>query len=102
MLLTSQVFVVLVELYTLNGERPPQFSGTWQQQYVPCQIVRENLAVIDNLYLYGGLCFECFVSLHARGLPLQTAGRRVLNCIHDHSSFRTGAGSTPGSNHCSQ
>ena len=30
------------------GSEPPPFLGTWYLHYVPCQIVREDVAVVDN------------------------------------------------------
>ena len=75
MLLTSMVFEELIEeLYTLHGERPPQFSIFSHGHSgcaATCQITREGGAIIDLcIVVFGPIAL---VSLHSRS-------RRVCLC----------------------
>ena len=86
---------------------PRQLSGTWYHSCaVRCQIVREDVAIVDTcMVVFGpiGLC-----SLHVRQPVVtltapQTAGRRVPFCIHDYRAFRTAqAALQTAANRCSQ
>ena len=73
-LLTSLVFVELVELYTLHGERPPAIFN-FQARHgrrscaATCQITREDGAIIDICMVVFGSIIALF-SLHARGSSL--------------------------------
>ena len=49
MLLASLIFVELVELYNLNGERPTTiFRDGCRSCAATCQVVREDVAIIDT------------------------------------------------------
>ena len=72
MLLTSLIFVELVELYTLHGGRLPQFSifrHGRRSCAATCQITRrEDEAIIDICkVVFGSIAL---FSLHARGSSL--------------------------------
>ena len=71
MLLTSLIFVELVELYTLHGGRPPQFSifrHGRRSCAATCQITRKDGAIIDIcVVVFGSIAL---FSLHARGSSL--------------------------------
>ena len=75
MLLMSLIFVDLVgKLYTLHGERPPQFSISRHGRGscgATCQITRAGGAISDTssicIVIFGSIAL---VSLHARGSSL--------------------------------
>ena len=71
MLLTSLIFVELVELYTVHGDDSPQFSifrNGRRSFAATCQITREDGATIDIcLVVFGSIAL---FSLHARGSAL--------------------------------
>ena len=65
MLLTSLIFVDLVELYALHGERPPAiFRHGSRSCPATCQITREDGAIIDIyiMWVFGSIAP---FSLHA-------------------------------------
>ena len=65
MLLTSLIFVELVELYALHGERPPRiFRYGRRSCAATCQITREGGAIIDICTVVFGSIAT--FSLHAR------------------------------------
>ena len=69
MLLTSLIFVELVELYTLHGERPPAIFRHGRRSCAAiCQIVREDVAIIDICMVF--FCSIALFSMHARGSSL--------------------------------
>ena len=67
MILTSLIFVELIELYTLHGERPPaifNFQRGGRSGTATCQITREDGAITD-VWMVGFGSIALF-SLHAR------------------------------------
>ena len=88
MFLTSLIFVELVELYTLHGERPPAFFNFQARpSYLRCNQSDNsgNGAIIDILqgFLVRLLFFHCMpVGRHA----LQTADAFVW--AHDYRAVR--------------
>ena len=66
MLLTSLVFEVWVELYTLHGKQPPAVFR--DVIAVPGKIVREEVAIVGIFMVVFGSIAIC--PLHARALSL--------------------------------
>ena len=69
MLLTSLIFVELVELYTLHGERPPAIFRHGRSSCAgTCLITREGGAIIDICMVFS--CSIALFLMHARGSSL--------------------------------
>ena len=65
---SSLFFVVLAELYTLHGERPPAIRRDVVLIAAPCQTVREDEGIVDIcVVVFGSIAL---FSLHVRGSSL--------------------------------